>query len=83
LRPDAFPMDTVIFTGLVPFEDFKHDRPREYEELKESGRLKKVMVKKESKSWYYNIIRTFGFIFVAFGLTLVGFIIYSMLFGYK
>ncbi|MCX6226434.1 MAG: hypothetical protein NTV01_17075 [Bacteroidia bacterium] len=83
LRPDAFPMDTVIFTGLVPFEEFKKDRPREYEELKESGRLKKVMVKKESKSWYYNIIKTFGFIFVAFGLILVGFIIYSMLFGYK
>jgi cytochrome b subunit of formate dehydrogenase len=83
LRPDAFPMDTVIFTGLVPFEDFKHDRPREYDELKESGRLKKVMVKKEGKSWYYNIIRGFGFLFVAFGLTLVAFIIYSMLFGYK
>jgi predicted CXXCH cytochrome family protein len=83
LRPDAFPMDTVIFTGLVPFEEFKKDRPREYEELKESGRLRKVMVKKESKSWYYNIIRGFGFVFVAFGLILVCFIIYSMLFGYK
>ncbi len=83
LRPDAFPMDTVIFTGLVPFEDFKHDRPREYEELKASGRLKKVMVKKETKSWYYNIIRGFGFVFLSFGLILVCFIIYSMLFGYK
>lgn len=83
LRPDAFPMDTVIFTGLVPFDEFKRDRPREYKELKESGRLKKVMVKKEIRSWYYNIIKTFGFIFVALGLILVGFIIYSMLFGYK
>ena len=83
LRPDAFPMDTVIFTGLVPLEEFKKDRPREYSELKESGRLKKVMVKKESQSWYYNTIRFFGFVFVAFGLILVGFIIYSMLFGYK
>jgi hypothetical protein len=83
LRPDAFPMDTVIFTGLVPLDEFRKDRPREYKELKESGHLKKVMVKKESQSWYYNIIRTFGFIFVAFGLILVGFIIYSMLFGYK
>jgi predicted CXXCH cytochrome family protein len=83
LRPDAFPMDTVIFTGLVPLEEFKNDRPREYQELKESGRLKKVMVKKESQSWYYTTIRTLGFFFVGFGLILVGFIIYSMLFGYK
>ena len=83
LRPDAFPMDTVIFTGLVPFDEFKKDRPREYKELKDSGRLKKVMVKKEFKSWYYSTIRVFGFIFVAFGLILVGFIIYSMLFSYK
>jgi predicted CXXCH cytochrome family protein len=83
LRPDAFPMDTVIFTGLVPFEDFKHDRPREYEELKESGRLKKVLVKKESHSWYYKIIRGLGFVFMTVGLILVGLIIYSMLFGYK
>jgi len=41
------------------------------------------MVKKEFQSWYFNIIRVFGFVFVAFGLILVGFIIYSMLFGYK
>jgi len=83
LRPDAFPMDTVIFTGLVPFEEFKNDRPREYQELKDSGKLKKVMVKKEAQSWYYKTIRFFGFVFVAVGLILVGFIIYSMLFGYK
>jgi predicted CXXCH cytochrome family protein len=83
LRPDAFPMDTVIFTGLVPFEDFKKDRPREYNELKESGRLRKLLVKKESQSWYYPTIRALGFFFVAFGLILVCFIIYSMLFGYK
>ncbi|MCB8998551.1 MAG: hypothetical protein H6540_00585 [Bacteroidales bacterium] len=83
LRPDAFPMDTVIFTGLVSLEDFKHDRPREYSELKESGRLKKVMVKRDAMPWYYRTIRVFGFLFVGFGLLLVGFIIYSMLFGYK
>lgn len=83
LRPDVFPMDTVIFTGLVPYEEFKRDRPREFKELKDSGKLKKFMVKKESKSWYYDTIRIFGFIFVAVGLILVGFIIYSMLYGYK
>ena len=38
-RPEKFPMDPVIFTGTVPLEEFKQDRPREYEELVASGKL--------------------------------------------
>ena len=83
LRPEAFPMDTVIFTGVVPFEHFKEDRPREYKHLKETGRLKKVLTKREGKQPYENWIKFFGFCFVAFGLIMVGLIVYSMLFGYK
>jgi len=83
LRPDAFPMDTVIFTGTVPFEEYKHDRPREFEELKNSGKLKKVVIKKEHKSKWERPIKIFGYFFLTIGLTLVLLIIYSMLFGYK
>jgi cytochrome b subunit of formate dehydrogenase len=83
LRPDAFPMDTVIFTGTVPFEEYRHDRPREFEELKESGRLKKVLIKREEKSPWEKAIRVFGFTMLTIGLILVVLIIYSMLFGYK
>ena len=83
LRPDAFPMDTVIFTGTVPFEEYRHDRPREFEELKESGKLKKVLIKREGKSPWDKTIRAFGFTMLTIGLILVMLIIYSMLFGYK
>jgi cytochrome b subunit of formate dehydrogenase len=83
LRPDAFPMDTVIFTGTVPFEEYKLDRPREFEELKNSGKLKKVVIKKEHKSKWERPIKIFGYFFLTIGLTLVLLIIYSMLFGYK
>ncbi len=82
LRPEAFPMDTVIFTGLVPLEEYKHDRPREYEALKASGKLRKVLVKKESKRSWEKVIKIFGFIFLAIGLSIVILIIYSMIFGY-
>lgn len=82
LRPDAFPMDTVIFTGTVPYEEYKLDRPREFEELKKSGKLKKVVVKREHKHRYEKIIRFFGFVALFTGLVLVILIIYSMLFGY-
>ncbi len=83
LRPDAFPMDTVIFTGTVPYNEFKHDRPREFEELKKSGRLKKVVLKREHRPKYERFIKIFGFAFLLIGLSLTVLIIYSMLFGYK
>jgi cytochrome b subunit of formate dehydrogenase len=83
LRPDAFPMDTVIFTGKVPYEEYKHDRPREFDELKNTGKLDKVTVKQEEKGKYDRAIRIFGFTMLGIGLTLVVLIIYSMLFGYN
>jgi cytochrome b subunit of formate dehydrogenase len=83
LRPDAFPMDTVIFTGTVPYEEFKHDRPREFEELKKSGRLKKIVTKREHRPKWERTVKIFGYLFLALGLSLTILIIYSMLFGYN
>ncbi|MEE4258542.1 MAG: cytochrome c3 family protein [Bacteroidales bacterium] len=83
LRPDAFPMDTVIFTGTVPYEEFKHDRPREFEELKKSGKLKKVIIKKEKKGKMEKYVKPFGYAFLFIGLSIVILIIYTMLFGYN
>ena len=37
LRPEAFPMDPVIFTGSMPLERFKEERPLEYERLVANG----------------------------------------------
>lgn len=83
LRPDAFPMDTVIFTGLIPLEEFKHSRPREYEELKKSGRLRKVVVKQDIAPRYYRAVKIFGSLALAMGITIIILIIYSVLFGYN
>jgi predicted CXXCH cytochrome family protein len=83
LRPEAFPMDPVIFTGSIPLDEYKLDRPREYAALKASGKLKKrVILQRESPAWH-RFIRLFGFAFLFMGLILIGLIIYSMLFGYK
>ena len=80
-RPEAFPMDTVIFTGHMPLETFKHERPREYDELKESGKLKELVVEKNySKDWM-RLIKTFGFIFLGIGFLMVILIIYAFIFG--
>ena len=81
-RPERFPIDTVIFTGGVPLEEFKLDRPREYRELVEQGKLEELFmpapVPLAVKLW-----RRFGFTALGIGLLLVVLIIYAMLFAYR
>jgi cytochrome b subunit of formate dehydrogenase len=81
LRPEAFPMDTVIFTGYVPLEHMKHERPREYQELVESGKLDRYVEEKTFSRDYMRVIRFFGFLFLSIGVILVGFIIFTLLAG--
>jgi hypothetical protein len=37
-------MDTVIFTGKMPLERFKAERPLEYQRMVDSGELEKYLV---------------------------------------
>jgi predicted CXXCH cytochrome family protein len=83
LRPESFPMDTVIFTGLVPLKEFKIVRPQEYEELKSSGQLRKRMVRKDITPRWEKLVKVFGGIFLTTGIVLIVLIIYSTLFGYR
>jgi cytochrome b subunit of formate dehydrogenase len=80
-RPEAFPMDTVIFTGYMPLEHFKHERPREYQELKEAGELDDLVTEKQYSKESMRIIRFFGFLALTTGVILVGLIIYAFLAG--
>ena len=82
LRPDAFPMDPVIFTGYTSLSELKHDRPREYEELKASGELEDRMTTPISAR-RMKLLHVFGLTCLCVGITLVLLIIYSMLFGYN
>jgi cytochrome b subunit of formate dehydrogenase len=81
-RPEKFPIDTVIFTGGTPLEEFKHDRPREYQELILSGELEQQLMPAPSplaaKIW-----RRFGFTALGIGLALILLIVYSVLFSYR
>ena len=81
-RPDKFPMDTVIFTGRIPIKEFVEDRPRQYNYLKESGKLEKRLVGPPSP-YLLKLGRIFGFTALGFGLSLVILIIYSMIFLYQ
>jgi cytochrome b subunit of formate dehydrogenase len=81
-RPDKFPMDPVIFTGRVSVEELKHDKPAEYERLVASGELEKHLVDPFPKP-AERAAKVFGFVFLGIGLTLIGLIVYSMVFGYR
>jgi hypothetical protein len=73
-------MDTVIFTGTVQAEEYKDDRPREFEELEKSGRLQEVSSKSAFSPRRMKIIKFFGYVFLFTGIVQVIFIIYSLLF---
>ena len=70
LRPDSFPMDMVIFTGVESEEEFKHKRTLEYERNSERGELgKKVGV--APPLWLVNFSKVVGFTAIFIGLTLL------------
>ncbi len=81
-RPDKFPMDPVIFTGQVPVDELKYDKPGEYEAMVESGELDGHLEEPypERKERGFKI---FGAVALAVGLVLLTLIIYTMLFGYR
>jgi predicted CXXCH cytochrome family protein len=81
-RPDKFPMDPVIFTGRIPIDEFKFDKPAEYDELVATGKLEEHLAGPIPKQ-LEKVFKVFGFIALAIGLTLVGLIIYAMVFAYK
>jgi len=81
-RPEKFPMDPVIFTGRVPLEEFKIDRPREYAEMVASGMLEQYLVDPPPPQML-RLWRIFGFTALGVGLSLIGLIIYAVLFGYR
>jgi cytochrome b subunit of formate dehydrogenase len=81
-RPEKFPIDTVVFTGGVPLEEFKRDRPREYRELVESGELEKYLMPPPTPL-AVTLWRRLGFTALTIGLLLTALIIYASVFAYK
>ena len=81
-RPDKFPMDPVIFTGSVPLEELKYDKPREYQRLVDAGKLQDSIVPPMPESVERGF-RIFGFAALTIGLITVALIVYSMIFAYR
>jgi len=82
LRPEKFPMDITVFTGRMPVEELRRDKPREYEALVASGKLEEKL-EEAYPPIVIRAIRAFGWVALAVGFSIVLWIIYAMLFAYR
>jgi len=82
LRPEKFPMDIVIFSGRIPLDEFKLDRPEEYKEMVEKGELEKNLVE-QYPPIVIKGIKIFGWTALSIGFSIVIWIIYAMIFVYR
>jgi cytochrome b subunit of formate dehydrogenase len=78
-RPIKFPLDTVIFTGKVPFGEWKRERIQEYQRLTKSGKLKDAIVSEPPSKILLTGVKIFGVICLAIGFTLIFLIVKSLL----
>ncbi len=81
-RLDKFPMDPVIFTGRVPVEELKRDKPREYEQLTADGTLEQSLVDPYPAN-VERAFKVFGFTMLGIGLLLIFLIVYTMVIGHQ
>jgi cytochrome b subunit of formate dehydrogenase len=82
LRPEKFPMDTVVFTGRMPLAEFKRDKPAEYEELVATGRLQDHLVEPYPPV-VIRAVRAFAWTALGLGTFMVLWIVYAMVFAYR
>lgn len=82
LRPEKFPMDIVIFSGRMPVDELKLDRPDEYSKLVSGGNLDKFLVEAYPPI-VTKAIKIFGWAALSTGFSIIIWIIYAMIFAYK
>jgi cytochrome b subunit of formate dehydrogenase len=82
LRPEKFPMDIVIFTGRMPLEEFKEDKPAEYQALVKNGTLEEHLVEAYPPI-VLRSVRAFGWTALGVGFSIVLWILYAMVFAYR
>jgi hypothetical protein len=76
LRPDKFPMDHVMFTGTMTYDEMAEDRAGELEQLEAEGRLEELRAPAPNP---VQLIanRVVGLLAVAIGLALLVCLIWS------
>ncbi len=79
LRPENFPMDTVIFTGKMTLARFKEERTVEYERLVAEGKLDTVLTDPPSPRAQLAS-KIFGFTAYITGLLIILALLFTLIF---
>lgn len=69
MRPHKFPMDTVMFTGVVPEREYRWERPLEVARLEQTGQLPQRLAEPPHPR-HLRLMRAGGAVAIAVGLTL-------------
>ncbi|HML13028.1 MAG TPA: hypothetical protein VK456_06950, partial [Xanthobacteraceae bacterium] len=69
-RPENFPLDILMFTGVVPLDKFKYEHRLEYDRLVQTGELKKYLTDAPSRPMTIGS-KILGFTLMAAGLILL------------
>ncbi len=77
LRPEAFPLDPVVFVGAQPLERFKDERPLEYERLVAQGKLDDYLVPPPTPAQMTRA-HIFGFTALLIGVALAAMIFVAL-----
>jgi hypothetical protein len=80
LRPEKFPMDTVIFTGRMSLEELREDKPAEYESLVAAGELEQHLVE-PYQPIVIRTFRAFAWTALTLGVLIILWIVYAMIFA--
>jgi cytochrome b subunit of formate dehydrogenase len=70
LRPFSFPMNEAMFSGSIPMEEIREEKPMWLTRLRNEGRLLQMQAK-EPDPWFRLIYFLFGYTMVFFGLFLL------------
>jgi hypothetical protein len=78
LRPDKFPLDEGYYTGVIPEAELREERPEEYELLRASGELEKLITPPPSRGARIAA-RIFGTSTLVLGLLLLAMTAFALL----
>ena len=78
MRPKKFPMDMVMFTGVVEMDEYRHERPLEVRRLAEAGRLDARLTGAPDPR-FVRRARALGAVAIAVGLSLFVMIVFAVL----
>lgn len=78
LRPEKFPIDTVIFTGRATTDYMREEHPLEYERLLHEGTLEMRVAPPPSRAAYlWSVVS--GFAALAIGVVLIVLVLWALL----